>query len=87
MTGRALGWLIVSLFVFTLAVGGGVLWQSKRMADDSVRRSEQKLCDIVVLGDDAYRRSPPTTDLGLQQARNFAKLRRDLGCPPPTTTP
>lgn len=85
MTPRVTGWMILSLFAFMVAAGFGILWQAGRIADDSVRQSERKLCDIVVLSDDAYRQTPPVTELGRKQAANFAKLRRDLGCPPPRT--
>ena len=45
-------------------------------------RSEHKLCAIVILSDDTYHRTPPVTDIGRAQAKNFSQLRKDLGCAP-----
>jgi len=45
-------------------------------------RSEHKLCAVVILSDNAYASKPPTTELGKTQAKNFAQLRKELGCPP-----
>lgn len=45
-------------------------------------RSERKLCAVVITSDDAYHRTPPSTPIGRDQAANFTRLRRELGCPP-----
>lgn len=52
------------------------------VSSNNTRQSERKLCTIVVSVDEGYRRNPPTSPPGKQQAENFHKLRRDLGCPP-----
>lgn len=78
---RRLGAAMLTMVGLVLAVGIGSVLASRALADQSVRRSEQKLCGLVVLSDDAYRDNPPTTELGRRQAINFAQLRRDLGCP------
>lgn len=84
MTGPSLGRILIGGVVLVLAASGGSIWASQRLAEqstrDAVRQSEQKLCAIVVLSDDQYRETPPTTELGRKQAENFAQLRRDLGC-------
>jgi hypothetical protein len=69
-------WLV--MVVTSVVAAGG----SYGMSAYNTRQSEQKLCAIVVLSDDAYRKTPPTTELGRQQARNFSVLRRAYGCPP-----
>ena len=46
------------------------------------QRSERKFCAIVINIDDGYRRVPPSTDAGRQQAMIYSQLRAELGCDP-----
>jgi hypothetical protein len=48
----------------------------------NTHRSERKLCSVVVTSDDNYHRNRPVTPIGRDQAANFSRLRRELGCPP-----
>lgn len=42
--------------------------------------SDRKWCEVVTTMDDAYRSSPPQTDIGRKLANDMAELRRRLGC-------
>lgn len=81
---KRLGAALLASMALTLAVGFGSVLASRALAGQAVRQSEQKLCSIVVLSDDAYRRTPPSTPTGQQLADNFTRLRRDLRCTPAT---
>jgi hypothetical protein len=45
------------------------------------RHSEEALCEVVVLSDDAYRAHPPTTPTGQQIAAAMNRLRQKYHCP------
>lgn len=68
-----------AVMVITSVVAGG---GSFGLSAWNVRQSERKLCALVVSQDDNFHRTPPSTPLGKEQARNFANLRRAYGCPP-----
>jgi hypothetical protein len=69
-------WLIM---VLTAGLSGaGSIYVSAQ----NTKRTERKLCAVVVTTDDAYRRNPPQTRVGREQATNFTRLRNELGCPP-----
>lgn len=82
LTPRGLGVILISGLVMALGSASGSVLASKRLAEQSIRESEQKLCGLVILSDDTYRESPPATKTGKEQAKNFAYLRRAYGCPP-----
>lgn len=69
-------WAIMILTV-VLSAGSSIL--ATRILTD---RSARKLCAVVILTDDNYRRNPPQSVVLKQQAANFAKLRKELGCAP-----
>jgi hypothetical protein len=59
-------------------------------ADKATRQTEAKLCAVVVLSDDYYRKllasptvQPPARDTLKRQARAMADLRIKFHCPPP----
>lgn len=69
-------WLVMVATVI-MAAGSSILASVVLTA-----RSERKLCAVVITSDDAYHRTPPSTPIGRDQAANFTRLRRELGCPP-----
>lgn len=46
----------------------------------AIQESNRKWCDVVVLFDDTYRNTPPTTPAGQQLAKWFAERRTDFNC-------
>lgn len=68
-------WLVMVLT--SASAGGGAIGFSAY----NTRQSERKLCSVVILSDDYFRRVPPTVQIQKDQAANFRNLRRDLGCP------
>lgn len=70
--GRTLAYILIVSIITSLMSAGFSAWNTKR--------SERKLCTVVVAADNAYRNNLPTTELGKEQARNFAMLRNQLGC-------
>lgn len=81
MTSRAvrLSYAIVVAFFACLAVALASVAYSSYVQ----RESERKFCDLVITQDDAWSETTPTTATGKRVAAAIAKLRRDLGCPPP----
>lgn len=45
-------------------------------------RTERKFCAIVINIDNGYRKVPPLTEPGREQARIYSNLRARLGCSP-----
>lgn len=73
-------WLVmVAYMVMAPAIA---ILVSRNLAIQGTRKSEQKLCTVVVTTDDAWYAHPPPGVAGKAQAENFHKLRRALGCPP-----
>lgn len=81
---EARGVLAKSAYVYLIGIVTVILAAGSSLLGTVLltQRSEHKLCAIVILSDDAYHRTPPTSDLGKEQARNFSDLRRSLGCKP-----
>jgi hypothetical protein len=73
-------WIIMVAYM-VLAPAGAIL-VSRQISVQGTQRSEQKLCTVVITTDDAWRKNPPASPSGKEQAENFHKLRRDLGCAP-----
>jgi hypothetical protein len=72
------GWYWWLIMVVTAVVGPGLaIWVSAA----NQHRSEQALCEVVVLSDDAYRAHPPATPTGQQIAAAMARLREKYHCP------
>lgn len=46
----------------------------------AVATSNRKFCTVVGATVQGYRTSPPTSDVGRTQQRNFEKLYGELGC-------
>jgi hypothetical protein len=57
--------------------------QSIERERDARRASEEAFCGIVVLLDDSYRRSPPSTPAGKDLARAIGDARAGYRCPAP----
>jgi hypothetical protein len=70
-------WLVMVLSV-TLGFASNIFVTATLNA-----RTERKFCAVVATVDDGYRKKPPTTDPGREQARIYANLRGQLGCPSP----
>jgi hypothetical protein len=51
-------------------------------AHKAVRESQLQLCSIVVLSDDYYRSTPPTSETIKKQAAAMRQLRAEYHCPP-----
>jgi hypothetical protein len=79
---RRLGYALLAAVVLALASGLGSVLASRMYARQAVTDSERKLCSIVILSDDTYRQTPPTTPSGKAIAKNFRDLRAALGCSP-----
>lgn len=58
-----------------LFIGLATLW-----ANYIDKRSNQRWCGIVVMFDDTYKETPPTTPLGQNLATEFKILRQDFKC-------
>ncbi|MDT4991408.1 MAG: hypothetical protein QOH97_1300 [Actinoplanes sp.] len=72
------GWYWWLVMVVTAVVGPGL---AIGVSAANQRRSEQALCEVVVLSDDAYRAHPPATPTGQQIAAAMARLREKYHCP------
>lgn len=73
-------WIIV--ITYMIAAPALAILVSRQISIDGTHKSEQKLCTVVITTDDAWIKEPPTAPAGKEQAENFHKLRRDLGCAP-----
>jgi hypothetical protein len=82
-------WMImVAYMVLAPAVAILVSRQiSINAADKAARQTEMKLCAIVVMSDDYYRTTPPTSVTLKKQATAMADLRRKFHCPPTVGVP
>lgn len=49
--------------------------------NSTARESERKWCSLVSTLDDAYRITPPTTEIGRKLARDIHTLRERFDCP------
>lgn len=67
-------WVIMIATVATFS-GGAILISSMNQ-----RHSEQALCEVIVLSDNAYRLYPPVTPTGQQIAAAMSRLRQKYHC-------
>jgi hypothetical protein len=82
---RELRYACLAIFVSSFLLAGAALWTSIVYAD----RQEKKLCEVVVLSDDAYHQprpagAPPITPTGRKIADGMHRLRSEIGCKPST---
>lgn len=79
VTGRAINrrvWLVAVGIVALIGLGvTNVLY-----IDHVDRESARGICGLIVVLDEAYSRTPPTTDLGRTIAQEMHAYRRRLGC-------
>ena len=95
-SGRPLAFVLLISFAAVLVLVGSMVWyigyegrRTEQRIRDSQREavhqaivdSNRKWCDIVVLFDDTYRATPPTTPAGQKIAAYFTNLRKDFQCP------
>jgi hypothetical protein len=80
-------WIVVVLV--PVMASTAVLVVSLKINERSIEREraqreagERAFCGIVVLLDDSYRRSPPSTPAGKDLARAVAEARIGYRCPP-----
>lgn len=82
--------LVVSLACMAMLVWAG-LWytnyvdhkaqiRTEQALATAIRESNRKWCDVVILFDDTYRKTPPTTPAGQTLAKFFADRRKDFDC-------
>lgn len=67
-------WVIMIATVATFSGGAIVISAANQ------RHSEQSLCEVIVLSDDAYRSYPPSTPTGRQVAAAMSRLRAKYHC-------
>lgn len=74
----------VILLIVSIVLSAGALIISNRAArnaaQEAQRASELSLCRFIINQTDRYRKEPPTTPAGEEQARGMEQLRRDLRC-------
>lgn len=56
------------------------LQETDRKFLEAIRESNRKWCDVVILFDDTYKNTPPTTAAGQQLAKWFNARRTDFDC-------
>lgn len=56
------------------------LVDSNHKWEQAIRESNRKWCDVVILFDDTYKSTPPTTAAGQKLAVFFAARRKDFEC-------
>lgn len=69
--------LVAAVVASSLASSGLALALSLRANAES----DQKVCGLVVVMDEAYRGTPAQTPAGREIATGVDQLRRDLNCP------
>jgi hypothetical protein len=78
-------WII--MVAYMVAAPALAILVSRQISIDTAQRttrsSEMKLCAVVVLSDDFYRRIPPASPTLKAQAAAMADLRIKFHCPPP----
>lgn len=72
---RSAYFYLVMIMTVILAAGSSMFVTVKL-----TERSERKLCDVVIGSMEEYRRVPPTTEAGKNQAANWLRLSVKLGC-------
>lgn len=77
-------YMIISPAIAVLVARQISIQATDRAVQAAVAESEMKLCTIVVLSDDYYKRSPPALPAGKAQAAAMAQLRAEYHCPPRT---
>lgn len=84
---RSLGWTLVISFATAVVITIAGLWytnyvddQAKARTDAAILESNRKWCDVVILFDDTYRTTPPSTPAGQRLAKFFAERRKDFSC-------
>jgi len=67
---------LVTVILVMLVLTGVNYW----LVAYKTHESERKWCAIIVALDDAYRATPPKTDIGKNLAQQFVDLRQEFGC-------
>lgn len=77
------GWSLAMMFLFAAIMGAGAILYTNYVdgrSEQRERANDRKLCTLLIVLDDAYSSTPPTTDLGREVAAAIRKVRGDYGC-------
>lgn len=71
---------LVAILMSCILMSVGAVWYSNQAAEDSIRQSERKWCELVNTLDASWKAKPPPTESGKNVANNIRALRSELGC-------
>lgn len=80
---RDVVYALMACFVLIVALGVGNVLYTDHVEQQAEQRNQaraREICGLIVVLDDAYRSSPPTTELGRHIATEVHTYRLGLGC-------